>query len=549
MTKLPARDYATIGTVFFFKSRAPRGGVIVPGELAPRRFSWRQVADLSCRAADGLARWGIGAGDHVAIAAGNSLEWIVADLAVHILGAVLVPLHGSLTGNQLGWQLAHSRSKLLIAGGPAEVGKMTDLPRDLRLISFTPAVDPRDGSAVELWTDLIESGSVAAGEERWQATREDVSPAALASIVYTSGTSGEPRGVMLTQQNLSMNALDTCSAFDRRDDDCRLNTLPFSHAYGRMSDLYVSIEADSWLALARSRETLVADAQQVRPTLMVVVPLLLARLRQAAVAQFGAADPAAVQKLLGGRLRGGICGGAALASDLKDWFDSQGVPVYEGYGLTEASPVISASSPRRDHPRGSVGTLLTNTEARTAGDGELLVRGPQVMAGYWRDAAATAEVLRDGWLHTGDLGTLDDNGYVYLHGRKKEFIALASGKKVWPATLEGLFAGDQLIEQLMIVGEGEAALGALVVPRDRSGEVNGAENRQRLLTYLAEKLTGRAAEEQIRRIWLLSEPWTAEREELTPKLTLRRGVILSRYADCVRQMFMSPNTPWSVNGG
>lgn len=516
-----------------------RGGVILPRLEGAIELSWQDVAAIACRAADGLARCGIGPGDRVALAAANSLEWIVADFAIQMLGAVVVPLHVALSGQQLAWQLAHSGSRLLILQGQPLCDKLAaaNLAAELSLISLEPAVDPRTAAAVPLWSELVAAGSEDAGRQLWRTTLAAVDRHALASIVYTSGTSGEPRGVMLTQGNLAANAQATRASFNGHGDDCRLNVLPFSHAFGRLSDLYVSLAGNTRLALVRARETMLADAQQVRPTLLVVVPLILARLRQAAVAQWGTSDTLAVQKLLGGRLRGFICGGAPLAAELHKYFAAQGTPVWEGYGLTEAAPVVSASSANASRPR-SVGRAIDHTGVQIAADGEVLLSGPQVMAGYWQDEAATREVLRDGWLHTGDLGTVDQDGFLFLQGRKKEFIALASGKKIWPAAIEERFAGDPLIEQIMLVGEGESALGALIVPRQRGEtDLNTNENRQRFLDHLAKQQATAAPHEQIRRVWLLAEPWTAEREELTPKLTLRRAEILRRYADCVRRMF------------
>jgi long-chain acyl-CoA synthetase len=520
-----------------------RGGVILPQTAEQQEFRWQEVAALAGRAADSLARRGIGPGDRVALAAANSLDWIVADFAIQMLGAVVVPLHVSLSGQQLAWQIAHSGSRLLILQGQMLGDKLAGtLSAEMPLISFEPAVDPRTKTPVPLWPDVVAAGSEDAGRDRWRATLAAIDRHTLASIVYTSGTSGEPRGVMQTQGNLAANALATCASFNGRSDDCRLNLLPFSHAFGRMSDLYVSLAGNTRLALARSRETMFADAQQVRPTLLVVVPLVLARLRQAAVAQFGASDPVAVQKLLGGQLRGFICGGAPLAAELHEYYAAQGTPVWEGYGLTEAGPVVSASNEMVNRPH-SVGRPIEHTAVQIAADGEILINGPQVMAGYWQDEVATRETLHTGWLHTGDLGSIDSDGFLFLHGRKKEFIALASGKKIWPAAIEERFAGDPLIEQIMLVGEGEPALGALIVPRQRdetesnTAELNSAQNQQRFLHHLALQQSGSAAHEQIRHVWLLAEPWTAEREELTPKLTLRRQTILRRYADCVRHLF------------
>ena len=470
-----------------------RGGLLVIRESGQlEQVHWPEVIARACRAADGLARRGIRHGDCVALAAGNSLEWIVADFATHIVGGVLVPLHVGLNAEQLAWQVEHSGCRLVLN---------EESLRDLKL-----------------------HGSEDSGRAIWEETQRNVTPQTLASIVYTSGTSGEPKGVMLTQGNLAANASATVAAFQGRADDCRLNILPFSHAYGHMSDLYVSLCGDTQLVLGRGRDHLIADAQLAQPTLLVVVPLLLLRLKQAAISQFGEADKTAIHKLLGGRIRGFICGGARLADELFDWYAEQGTPVWEGYGLTETSPIVSLSSEHASR-RGSVGQLLPGTEAKIADDGELLIRGPQVMTGYWRDETSTREVLRDGWLRTGDLASLDQ-GFLYLQGRKKEFIALSSGKKVWPAQIESRFADDSLIRQIMVVGEGEASLGALVVLRAAAKDSHTVEQ---VTAHLAQQLSDRPAHEQIRQVLLVAEPWTVERGELTPKLTLRRQVILDRH--------------------
>lgn len=470
-----------------------RGGVLVVRDSGQvQEVLWPDVIVRACRAAGGLTRRGIRFGDRVALAAGNSLEWIVADFAVHLVGGVLVPLHVGLNREQLAWQVEHSGSRLVL-----------------------------DPAAL---LELVSSGNEAGGRAIWEETQRNITPQTLASIVYTSGTSGEPKGVMLTQGNLAANATATVAAFRGQPDDCRLNLLPFSHAYGRMSDLYVSLGGDTQLVLGRGREHLLADAQLVQPTLLVVVPLLLSRLRQAAIGQFGAEDRTAIQKLLGGRIRGFVCGGAQLEEELFDWYAEQGTPVWEGYGLTEAAPIVTLSSEHVSR-RGSVGQLLPGTEAAIAEDGDLLIRGPQVMAGYWRDDVATRKVLQDGWLQTGDLACLDD-GYWYLQGRTKEFIALSSGKKVWPAQIEMCFADDPVIQQIMLVGEGEASLGALVVLK---GDARADFTADRVVDYLAQQLSDRPAQEQVRQVRLIAEPWTIERGELTPKLTLRRQVILDRY--------------------
>ncbi len=506
--------------------RSAGGLLIARGAGEPRSVNWRELAGLAYRRADALAKLGVARGDRVAVAAANSLEWIALDFGVQMVGGVLVPLATSLTGSQLAWQLAHCGCRLLVVGGADVAGKLKavadKLDPQLKIVSLPCLAD----------------GEEAVGRRIWERALESVQPNSLASIVYTSGTSGEPRGVMLTQGNLASNAQAIVAGFSGRADDCRLNVLPFSHAYGRMSDLFVSLAGDTRLALGAGRDSLIADAQLVRPTLLVVVPLLLSRLQHAAVARFGGDDAQAICKLLGGNVRGFICGGARLAADVHEYYARQGTPVWEGYGLTEAAPVVTLSAPNSQ--RGdAVGRVVLGAELQIGEDGQLLVRGPQVMAGYWQDEIATQEAVQDGWLHTGDLARLDDDGFVYLQGRKKEFIALSSGKKVWPAAIEALFTGDELIEQIMVVGEGVAALGALVVRRGAINErtLNSLANRQLMLEHLALRLSVHPAHEQIRHVWLLAEPWTAEREELTPKMTLRRAVILARHAESVRRMF------------
>lgn len=520
------------GTVVELLARAAlapvsRGGLVVTGAAGDwRTLAWRDVVERACQGADALARRGIGTGDRVAIAAANSLEWVLTDFATAMLGAVLVPLHASLSDEQLAWQVRHSGARLVISGaGHSQLLNALPLP-------------------LTEWQRALEQGNAATGRKHWQATQDSVTPDTLASIVYTSGTSGEPKGVMLTQGNLAANARAILDSFGQVENECRLNSLPFSHAYGRMSDLYVSLAGNTRLAICRGREMLVDDARAVQPTLLVVVPLLLARLKQATTAHFGPDDHDAVRKLLGGKVRGFVCGGAQLTDDLHEYFAARQTPVWEGYGLTEASPVVTLSSATANR-RGSVGRIIAG-EARIADDGELLIRGPHVTSGYWRDAPATLRTLSGSWLRTGDLATIDDEGFLVLQGRKKEFLVLTSGKKAWPSSLESRFAGDPVIEQIMVVGEGQDALGALVVFKPSffpgtnqidSVELNSPTAHERMLNHLASKLRDCGAHEQIRRVHLLAKPWTAANDELTPKLTLRRSVIEQHHADCIRQMF------------
>jgi long-chain acyl-CoA synthetase len=257
----------------------------------------------------------------------------------------------------------------------------------------------------------------------------------LATIMYTSGTTGRPRGVMLSHGNLASNAATTAAQYPTSPEDLRLCFLPLSHIYARTCDLYAWLARGTRMALARSRETIIEDCGLVQPTMINGVPYfyekIYRRLHEAGVAD----QEGMVQKLLGGRVKYCFCGGAALPAHVETYFASQGTPILPGYGLSETSPVISLST-HEAYRSGSVGRVLPGIEVRIAGDGEIVTRGPHVMQGYWKDPATTSETIRDGWLHTGDLGRLDDDGFLTITGRKKEILVTSLGKNVEPTAIE-----------------------------------------------------------------------------------------------------------------
>ena len=268
---------------------------------------------------------------------------------------------------------------------------------------------------------------------------------------------------MLSHSNLTFTALGTIQVKGLTADDLRLSFLPLSHIYERTCGWYTTICAGSQLALAGGRDSVLEDCAILRPTVMNGVPYFYEQVRRRLEQRGMDQQPGTLRQWFGGRIRSCSCGGAPLAESLHDFFDERGVPLLQGYGQTEASPVISTSS-APENRRGAVGRPLPGTEVRIADDGEVLTRGPHVMLGYWRDAAATAQALRDGWLYTGDLGQIDDDGFLRITGRKTERIVLNVGKKVEPAYLEALLLTEPLIKQAMIVGEGRNYLTALIVP-------------------------------------------------------------------------------------
>ncbi|TWT30758.1 AMP-dependent synthetase/ligase [Blastopirellula retiformator] len=493
-----------------------------------RSCTWNDLAADVAAVAASLRRLGVSPGERVAVELPNCHEWIVADLAIAAIGAVSVPLHVTYKSEERIRLLEHSGAKRSIRALGGEL--------------FEPAYNNDDVSLV----DLIGCSEI----ESWEFLTVDAAPLApfsspkpedLATIVYTSGTTGHPKGVMLSHRNLAFDALALVEAFDDSSEDRRLTFLPFSHLYARTCDLYTWIILGNELVLARSRETILDDCKLMRPTLINGVPYFYQKVADAVRAEGKIDQPGTLQKMLGGRIKMFACGGAPLADYAADIFAKQESPVRNGYGLSESAPVISASSRRIYRPR-SVGRALPGVEVRIADDGEVLTRGPHVMQGYYKDAAATAEVIDgDGWLHTGDLGHLDDDQFLFITGRKKELIVTATGKKVAPAQIESALASDPLIAQAIVVGEGKNFLAALVVPNPEAlrefirqkrlwvFSKRGALRHRKVLAVYRERIDRLLADhpkhEQIVRFTLLGRGFTPDSGEMTPKLSLRRELI------------------------
>ena len=495
---------------------------------------WRQVQLDVERYAARFVDLGLSAGDRVAQYAENRYEWIVADLAMHSLGIVHVPIHATLSGPQVIQQVAHSEASLLIVASDALYDQVKELPLPVGTRVLT-----HDASLhVERFDDATLQPISAAEAAQY---RSRVSPTSLATILYTSGTTGEPKGVMLNQRNLVTNARGTHQTIQQTRDDLTLAFLPLSHVFARTCDLYVWIVSGGKLALAESRDTIVSDAQAIRPTIITGVPYFFSSLQRILEVQGRADRPNQVNELLGGNMRFANSGGAALPADLYDFFAKQGTPIYQGYGLTESSPVISASGVTIDR-RGAVGKPIPGVEVKIADDGEVLTRGDHVMQGYWNNQAATAEIIRDGWLHTGDLGRLDEDGFLYITGRKRDLIVTATGMNISPGYLEALLVAEPTIAQAMILGDNRRFLAALIVPDheyvNQHEDVHSEEQLYQLIEQrIYERLATRAKYEQVVKFRLLDHPFSMERGEVTAKRSLRRDVIEDHYADEIAELY------------
>ena len=412
--------------------RYRRLGVV--GEL-----SWQAVRMQVRSLAAHLIERGIEPGARVALLAENRPEWLVVDLAIQSVGAAVVPMHAPLTAAQVRHQINDSGAKLTIASTPSQAEKGD---ADLFFDDFA-------------WHAALERGRRRLPDLGPELERRErsLTGADLATILYTSGTTGEPKGVMLTQGNLLSNAVSMTEAVGPFDDTTVFfNWLPLSHIYARLCDAYLALFAGSTLAFAESQNSILADVAEMRPTHFSAVPRFY-------------------EKILGsvprdrlGRIFAGIrwlnSGGAPLPIAVLDAYREAGLVIHQGYGLTETSPVISTNRRHANRP-GTVGQPIRGAEVRIAADGEIWTRGPHVMAGYWKCPSP----LVDGWLPTGDLGRLDEEGFLTITGRKKELIVLSSGKNVVPNAIEALLAREPAIEQAIVIGDGRPYLTALVVPR------------------------------------------------------------------------------------
>ncbi|HWB13309.1 MAG TPA: AMP-dependent synthetase/ligase [Pirellulales bacterium] len=519
---------------------------------------WSDVADDVRRAAAVLADLGVRPGDRVAQFSPNRYEWIMADLAIQTARAVHVPIHASLAPPQVAYQVADSGAKVVLLAGPEQSQSLLgyygehreQLPHDVCFVCYDPC--PRVGSAeASCLRDRMMHADESLADRLWHEARSHLAPDDLATILYTSGTTGEPKGVMLNQRNLATNALGTLAAFGSQPDDLRLAWLPMSHIFARTCDVYTWVAGGGRLALAEGPDSVSPLCREVQPTLINGVPYFFEKVQRYLVDKGMADIPGVLGAAFGGRLRAACSGGAPLPDHVAQFYNDRGVFLGQGYGLTESSPVISASTPGV-MKIGTAGRPIPGVEVKIAPDGEILTRGPHVMLGYWNKPAATAESLRDGWLHTGDLGSLDEEGFLRITGRKKELIVTAAGKKAVPSHLESLLKADPLVEQAVVLGDGRSYLSALIVPnrealaaelRRLGKQVELAEavrDRDVIALYeqrIKERLACVSYYEQVVKFAILDRPLSVERGELTLTLKLRRDAIYHNFAETIEAMY------------
>jgi long-chain acyl-CoA synthetase len=521
-------------------------------------LTWEQYRAESLAAAAALVEFGVAPGDRVGVVAENSIDWLIADMAILSAGAVNVPPHAPLTARQIQFQLADADINFLFVSNRVQHDKVRQIRDQLPLLRGLVVFDSSGVKDYLSWAAFRQLGRRALPRQAEELARREANlgPDDLATIMYTSGTTGNPKGVMLTHGNLLSNVCVLLDRSDHRPGDVVLSWLPYTHIYARTVDHYCALGSGVLLCVAESAETLVQDLADVQPTHMASVPRFYEKVLTLVADPPPSSPPAPggdqgggvgqrLRELFGPRIRWLLSGGAPLPYPMSRAFANAGVLVLQGYGLTETSPVISCNS-KDAYKLESVGLPLSNVEVKIADDGEVLTRGPHVMKGYWKNPEATAEAIRDGWFHTGDLGELDGDGFLKITGRKKELLVLSNGKKVVPAFIEGLLQADPCIDQAVVSGEGRNYLTALIVPhwanvRALLGGPIEEETSAAVMELLQRRIEAALADvsnaEQVKKFLIVPRPFSVAADELTVSLKLRRNVVLAKYACQIEELY------------
>ncbi len=593
---LPPFELDTLPKLFFdaIDKRARPDALMYKRDGAWKRLSHEEVERRTAAFAAALLDLGIDRDDRVAVLSENRPEWLIGDYAVLGLGAVYVPIYATLPANQIAFILADCETKAILVSNQEQYEKIASIRNDvpsLRHIIVFDEIDAPD-DVLSFHRMVEEGGGGADVRARFRERTEQVQSDHLATLIYTSGTMGPPKGVMLTHHNLTSNvaAVKLHQVIDARSDDVGLSFLPLSHVFERLVD-YFYWASGICIAYAESIEQVADNLIEVSPTYMVSVPRLFEKIYTRVMGATGArrallmwakgvgeeyadlvlegkqpggalsvqyriADRLVFSKLrarTGGRLRAAISGGAPLSGDVARFFFAAGLPVYEGYGLTETAPVITANRP--GHVKiGTVGQPLAGTEVRIEESGEIVVRGPQVMPGYWNQPEATAEAIdEDGWFHTGDVGSLDGDGFLTITDRIKNLIVTAGGKNIAPAPIENDVALSPYIAQVVMLGDRRPFPILLLVPdfenlivwareqgidtSDQKALVANPRVREFLENDALSRIRGLSRPEMPKKIAIIAEEFGVESGELTPSLKVKRRVVEERYDDLIKELY------------
>ncbi len=546
--------------------------------------------------ANRLAEWGVTKGDRVVLLSENRWEWTVTDMAVLALGAADVPLYATNTPEHVIYMLKDSGAKVAIVSTKEQYEKVQSGRAECPGLQHLVVMDQGDFPDAESFAEIMQAApALEARDQAFDDQLKSVQPDDLATLIYTSGTTGEPKGVMLTHGNFASNVSVAAAGFSFSDGDLSISFLPLSHVTARHVD-YSQMADGVTIAHLGSFNDLPAALQALHPTIFVGVPRVYEKIRQGVEAKaahsglakrvlawaiktgtpkreqvFAGARPHGVgwnlaevlvfgkiRDAFGGRVRIFISGGAPLGIDTANWFASTGTRIFEGYGLTETSPVIACNYPSAMRV-GTVGRKMSNLQVRFAQDGELEVKGPSVFHAYWKKEKETQEAFTgDGFFKTGDIGEMDSDGFIKITDRKKELLKTSGGKFIAPQPIENKLKNNTLIEQAAVVGDTHKFACVLLSPnfaalkKWASGQgVNAADNQalvadpkvkaeyQRIVDGVNKEL---AQYETMKRMAVVPDEWTVESGELTPSMKLKRRVVLKKYEQQINDFYKDEAT-------
>lgn len=554
------------------------------GEYVP--ITYQMLSDRIRNVASGLMCAGVKPGDRIGLLMENRPEWAVIDYAILSIGAVTVPLYCSYRPQDIAYVLKDSGVSIVFTSGGELLRHLKTAVAESKSVKHIYVSDDVGDEADELVHSLIEIEGSELDEERLNRRLARIERDQLATIVYTSGTTANPKGVMLTHGNILTNLEAVPAVIALLREERMLSFLPLAHTLERTGGHFLPYSTGASVAFAERPDTVAKNLTEAKPTMMMTVPRMLEVIRSRILAQVskqsslkqklfhsyfdlaGKENLSPVRglflKLLdklvgekirsrfGGKLRVFVSGGAPLSVEVGQFFETLGLPVLEGYGLSESAPLL-AINPMYDRRMGTVGIAAKGVEIRIAEDGEIIARGDNIMSGYWKNRKATKEALIDGWLHTGDIGELDKDGYLKITDRKKDLIVNSGGENIAPQRVEAPMIAETLIEQVVVYGDQRPYLVAMVVPNKevcmawaeesgmpKSGWQELASSdvlRKHLQSQIQQRLKLLNAHEQVRRIYIQTEPFTIENGFLTPTMKLKRRMIYQHYAEIFESLY------------
>ena len=562
-------------------------------------ITYDEVYQQTTRFANGLAALGVKRDNKVAIIAENRPEWVYSDMAILGLGAVDVPLYPISTADTIEFILNNSESIGIIVSNKFHLNKVLKIRNNCKNLKFIIVMNEEGATQDEdvySFESICSKGDEFAKENPnyFEESAKLCNENDLCTIIYTSGTTGEPKGVMLTHKNIVSNVKSAHEIFHIDQNDILLSFLPLCHIFERMSGYYTAFSCGGMICYAESIEKIAQNMVEIKPTIITAVPRLFERIYSRIKRNIESQPPKKqkifnwalevgrnymdakksrdgvpiglslkrtladklvykkLRELTGGNLRFFISGGAALSRDLGQFFESVGILIIEGYGLTESSPVIAVNRVN-DYKFGTVGKPMPGVEVKIAQDGEILAHGPNIMQGYYKNKKETEETIKDGWLHTGDIGVFDAEGFLIVTDRKKYLFKTTGGKYIAPTPIENMFLASKYIDQFVLIGDRRMFLSALIVPdfealkefadanriqyKDENDLVEKKQIYELLEKELGEFQKKLANYERVRKFKVLDKPFSIEDGEMTPSLKIKREVVEERYSHLIEEMY------------